>query len=546
VSGTSVDYEVTDMPNLFRILRDAVTLVVESIDRIYLHGYAPALQRPNQLAWFFYGHRKQPMPSPALLQQMTKQFVDGVHAFAKRHRIPIVQFKSGERKDDVAQRRLARFRRREGVVFIGVAQENARSFRCSPVRRKDGSIRRFNFYPARVCVNHYYFYVLDRHWGPGFIKFCSYAPFDLKVCLNGHEWAKRQLARLGIPFEALDNGFRSCPDPERLQAVCDSLGPHDVAAFFGRWLGRLPSPFTRSDRAAGYRYQLSIWQFEYSHTQVFDRPLAGRQFFEEVIRENLDLGRPDRIQLLFGRRVPRTCPSSFRTRVVQNGVLAKLSVQYKNSRVKQYFKEGRALRTETVINNPKDLGVNKSLKNLPYLRDIARNINRRLLELERTSHNCVLSNQTFESLVLPSKTQDEERVPGLRFGEPRVMAVFSAVSQMAATANGFSNRTLRERVTSLLPSDPEAYSSARMTYDLRRLRLHGLIERVPRTHRYLLTSRGRRVVLFCSKTFARIFRPALVRLDPAAPADAADTLRAAWKRLDAAIEEVIQEAKIAA
>ena len=279
---------------------------------------------------------------------------------------------------------------------------------------------------------------------------------------------------------------------------------------------------------------------------MFDRPLAGRQFFEEVIRENLDLGRPDRIQILFDRRVPRTCPSSFRTRVVQNGVLAKLSVQYKHSRVKQYFKEGRALRTETVINNLSDVGVNKSLHNLPYIRDIACNINRRLLAIERTSHNCILSNGTFESLVLPSKTKDDERVPGLRFGEPRVMAVFSAVTQLAACANGFSNRMLRERVASLLPSDSSGYSSARMTYDLRRLRLHELIARVPGTHRYLLTPKGRRVVLFCSKTYARIFRPALVRLDPGSPGDNNDTLRSAWNRFDTAIEKVIQEANIAA
>jgi hypothetical protein len=534
------------MPNIETILRDHVTLKIESIDRIYLHGYVPTLQRPNQLAWFFYGHRKQPMPSPTLLQQMTKQFVDAVHAFAKRFGIPIVQFKPGERKDEVAQRRFARFRRREGVVFIGVAQENARSFRCSPVYRKDGSIRRFNFYPARVCVNHYYFYILDRDWGPGFIKFSSYAPFDVKVCLNGHEWAKQQLRHRGVSFEALDNGFLSCADPQRLQELADRLGPKEVARFFGRWLGRLPNPFTRADQAAGYRYKLSIWQFEYSHTQVFDRPLAGRQFFEEVIRENLDLGRPDRIQLLFGRRVPRNCPSSFRTRVVQDGVLAKLSVQYKHSRAKQYFKEGRALRTEAVINNPHDVGVNKSLKNLPYLRDIARNINRRLLDIERTSHNCVLSNRTFESLVLPSRTKEDERVPGLRFGEPRVMAVFSAVTQLATCANGFSNRMLRARVASLLPSDVDVYSSARMTYDLRRLRLHELIERVPRTHRYLLTAKGRRVVLFCAKTYARIFRPALARLDPCTPGDDSDTLRLAWNRLDSAIDRLIEEAKIAA
>lgn len=534
------------MPNIATILRDHVTLKIESIDRIYLNGYVGRLQRGYQIASFFYFHRKQPMPSPALLQQMTEQFVASIRAFARRHSIPIVHFKPGERKDDVAKRRLARFRGSEGVVFIGVAKENARSFRCTPVRRRDGSIRRFNFYSAMVCVNHYYFYVLDHEWGPGFIKFGSYAPFPVKVCLNGHEWAKQQLRRLGIAFEPLDNGFRSCEDPERLQALCDRLGPRDIARFFGRWLRRLPSPFTRQDQLAGYRYKLSVWQFEYAVTQVFDRPQEGRRFFEEVLRDNLDLGRPDRIQILFDRRVTRQTPSSFRTRVVQAGDLAKLSIEYKHSRLKQYFKEGRALRTEVVINDPYDIGARRSISDLPYLRTVARNIDHRLLELQRTSHDCAIAPRTFESIVLPSDKEDGQHVPGLRFGDPRVMAVLAALCLYLPTHDGFSNRLLRQRIAALFDPGPGGYTAQRMTYDLRRLRMHGLIERISGRQRYVLTPRGRRIALFLTKTHARVLRPALARTDPTLPDDATDKLRTAWQRLDSALDEHIQQAKLRA
>jgi hypothetical protein len=321
------------MPNIETILRKHVTLQVECIDRIYLQGYVPGLQRPNQLAYFLNVHRGYPMPSPALLGQMTERFVDAVRAFAKRHRIPIVPFKRGERKDDIAKKRFARFRRSEGVVFIGVAQENDRAFRSRKRRCRDGSAASFDFYRANVPVNQYYFYILDAHWGPCFIKFSSYVPFGVRVCLNGHEWVKKQLQGRGIRFKALDNGFLSCEDGEKLQTICDRLDAVQVDRFFRRWLRRLPHPFSSRDRAAGYRYQLSIWQFEFSLTQVFDRPALGRQLFEEILRENLDLGRPDRIQLLFDRQVRRTTPSSFRTRVVQHGVIPKLSVEYKHSRV---------------------------------------------------------------------------------------------------------------------------------------------------------------------------------------------------------------------
>lgn len=536
------------MPNMETILRDHVTLQVECIDRIYLNGYVPRLQRSGQLAYFLTGHRGNRLPSPALMGQMTDRFVTAIKAFAQRQRIPVVVFKRGERKDDIARKRFARFKGDEGVVFIGVAQESDRAFRSKAQRRKDGSVASFDFYRAAVAVNQYYFYILDRDWGPSFIKFSSYVPFGVRVCLNGHEWAKCQLRKREIAFTSLDNGFRCCADPALLQQICDQLGAQDVEQYFRKWLARLPHPFTRKDRAAGYRYLLSIWQMEVSLTQVFERPLYGRQFFEELIRENLDLGRPDRIQLLFDRRIVRTgahpTPSSFRTRVVQHGVLPKLSVEYKHSRLKQYFKDNRALRTETVINNPDDVGVPRSLPNLPYLRTVGRNINHRLLALERTSHNCTLTPRTFESIVLPSDS-DGQHAPGLRFGDPRVMATLAALCLFLPVPDGCTNKLLRERVAALHDAGPRGYTAARMTYDLRRLRLKGIIQRLPGKNRYVLTLLGRRVALFFSKSYARILRPGLARIDPILPADTTDPLASACRQLDAALNQHIQEAKLA-
>ena len=142
---------------------------------------------------------------------------------------------------------------------------------------------------------------------------------------------KRQLAREGIAFEALDNGILSCADPIRLQALCDGLSAEKIERLLRKWLAKLPHPFTAGDRKAGYRYELSILQAEFSLTQVLDRPVTGRIFFEEVIRENLDLGRPDQVQLIFGRRVTRQTPGRFRTRVLTEGVTPSLHIDYRHS-----------------------------------------------------------------------------------------------------------------------------------------------------------------------------------------------------------------------
>src|SRR5207249_4111158 len=157
----------------------------------------------------------------------------------------------------------------------------------------------------------------------------------------------------------------------------DALSPADVQAFFDRWSHRLPWPMTTTERTAGYDHRLAICQLEISLTQVFNRPVQGRHFFEAVIRENLDLGRPDRVRLLFPLRLTRATPPpacGYRTRVITDGVQPSLHVEYKSSHVKQYFKEQHALRTETTINNPMDFYVRKAVDNLSHLRELGHQV----------------------------------------------------------------------------------------------------------------------------------------------------------------------------
>jgi hypothetical protein len=187
-------------------------------------------------------------------------------------------------------------------------------------------------------INHYYFYIWDPEWGPTFWKTNAYAPWPVWLYLNGHEWAKQQMAKRGIDYEALDNGFRSCEDPRQLQRICDRLGPGAVKQYFWRWQRRLPSPFTTANLRDGYVYDLAFRQFEVSDTRVFTRPQAGRAFFEGLIRDHLDLGRPDQVALIFNRRITRQTPGTFRTKVITKGVDPQVSIYYRSSRLKQYFK----------------------------------------------------------------------------------------------------------------------------------------------------------------------------------------------------------------
>ena len=359
------------------LLSEHVTLEVEGIDRMYLKVYVPQLQREPGVACFFRFHRGHLFASSALMDPISKTFVAAIDQFARRERIPVVLFRKGQRKDDIAADYLRKFTRPEGVVFIGKAQEKTPVFRTERRRNENTGATYPWLVRSTAMVNQFYLYCLDRDFGPFFLKFSTYFPYNAKLCLNGHEYAKRQLQQKGIGFDALDNGILRCDHPRRLQAICDGLSAGKIDSLLRKWLRRLPHPYTTGDRRAGYRYQISILQAEFPLTQVLDRPVTGRVFFEQVIRENLDIGRPSQVQLIFDRRVSRRTPGRFRTRVITDGVVPSLHVDYRNTRIKQYHKQGRALRTETTINNTRDFGIGKRLHNLPALRQVGFQANRR-------------------------------------------------------------------------------------------------------------------------------------------------------------------------
>ena len=221
-----------------------------------------------------------------------------------------------------------------------------------------------------------------------------------------------------------------------------------------------------------------------------------------------------------------------------------LHVDYKNSRIKQYHKEGRALRTETTINNTRDFGIGKLLTNLPALRQIGFQANRRLLDVQTVSHDCSIGEEAFGKVVRPI-TVDGQRASALRFGDSQVQALFAVLVLFSLQLRGFTNREMRVLLAQLLGLNPAQYPISRMTYDLRRLRLHGLIERIPHSHRYQTTADGLKIALFFSRTYARLLRPRLAEvLCQSPPSNSA--LRTAFDRLQTEIDRCCQEQKLAA
>ena len=525
------------------VLDGHVALDLECLDRIYLNAYVPNLQVGGQVVSFLTQHLGNPIPSPAIFEKIGTAFRKSVSRFAADEHIPVVRFTKADRKIETMRPYLAAQAKtgRSGVAALGIAQEYASVFTGTQKDTSNG-IPWFAFTKAQRRVTCYYFYLWDADFGPAFIKMCAYFPYPAKVWLNGHEWAKRQAIQAGIGFTELSNGIAATDDPAGLQAICDRLGSGTIRVFVERWLAILPTPLTDADRAAGYWWELSMRQIEVSRTIVFTQPRHARAFFEALVTDNLDIGRPDQVELIFtGRPVRRgrkpAIPEVFRTRVVTRGVDVTVNAFYKHSRIKQYLKDGRALRVETVVNDTYDLGCRRRLPNLEALQTKARDANRRLLDTERVGQGCVLASPAFERIAHPTTTVDGRRAPALRFGDPRVQALAGALCASLLAVTGLTNQSLRALMTGLLGED---YSMNRASYDLTRLRRNGLITRVPGRNRYQLTADGQAFAIFYTKVHNRVLRPLLVTSAPQAP----PPLRAALQAIDQQVNARFDQARL--
>jgi hypothetical protein len=537
------------------VLAGHVLFEIEAIDRMYLNLYQPRLQHGAGIAAFFVGHRGNRFASSALMAPMTAAFTADIASFISARGVDLVRFARGQRKDDVTARYLRdaapddRGLVPEQVLYVGVAQEKQRVFRTSKRRNPVTGATYPWLVPASGVVNQYYFYCVDEDFGPVCLKFSGYFPYTGRIIINGNEYAKRQAARAGIGFVPLDNAFAAVDDVAAVQAICDGLDAARIQALAVKWLGILPYPFTADDTAAGYGYELSVLQAEFSLTQTLDAPVAGRIFFDQVIRDNLDLGRPDRVSLIFDRKIirkgPRATPGRFRTRVITDGVTPSLHVDYKHSKIKQYHKLGRALRTEATINDTTDFGVAKGLSHLPELKEIGFTASRRLLDVQRISHDPAEGAATLAALGNPVITANGTRTAGMPVTSPRVQALLSALCMFRLLPNGFTNRDLRTHLAPLLGLLPEAMTSGQITYDLRRLRIHGLIRRIPGSFRYQVTDTGIRQALFLTRLIQHMMIPALAQLaDPGPPAPS--PLRAAARAYETAIDDLARQAGLAA
>jgi hypothetical protein len=476
----------------------------QCFDRILLNGLIQPFQQPERAIGFFSFYREQFPVSRKVLTNIADQFGYWVKNRAERWRAPILDAPEGRRDEFVEP--YFRKARPDQVVAILKAREPARIMTAIGSTKEN----RWHLQIAQRWVIQY-FYVNDARWGRMFVRMCPYFPFSARVCLNQHHWLANRLAEEGIRFEKASNAFLKCGNFARLQELSDSLTAKDLLTCSQKWLTAFTPLFTARERKdAACRHRLFFAQVEYCDNLIFHRRAALDALGERLLDASRTIGRPDKITVIFGRKITRRYRGKLQTEIedmhLPNPVIRS---HYANGFVKQYVRDHLILRTEAATNNVNDYGVNKAVENLPKLREKLSAINDNYQNVQQDILETFIDRGQLRKLAEPTVLPSGKRIPGLKLDHPRQLALMHALVRFAhvASSSTFTTAELYPEVVDALGCSRSDYTLASLRYDLSKLRAKALVEKLPHSRRYRLRPSGYSVSLVFLKLFERIYAP---------------------------------------
>jgi hypothetical protein len=485
--------------------KDSIRFQYACFDRILLNATIPLLLEPTAAQGFFSYHRHMYPVTRKLLHDISERYHQWVENQARQWKVPILEDPEGRREDIVAP--YFTHAKADRMVAIIKAREPAHILVSIGGRESRGCHLERN----RRWVMQYNFYLKDRELGPMFIRMCPYFPFPARVCLNQHHWIAEQLDKRGVRFQKSDNSFSGCADPEILQRIADSFSPGHLIMRASKWLAYLMPFFTKEERNEhGCHHRLFIAQVEYCHNLIFRRRAVLDALQEKLLDLNRSIGQPNKLTLLFGRRINRCYRGQLQTTIEDLNLGSPvIRSHYKSSSVKQYVRDHKTLRTEPASNDVTDLGMKKAVEHLPELRGRLQQVVDNYLNVQQDILETFLNRGEMERLSQPTLLDNGKRIPGLKTNHPRQLALMHALVRFSHLAGGgiFTTTQLLPHVVETLACTISPYNIGSLRYDLSKLRAKGLVEKLPHSRRYRLTRDGYRLCVIYLKLFERFYAP---------------------------------------
>jgi len=533
------------METFAKLFECFLVFVYHCFDRIVIQGYLPLLTRPEHIVHFFRDvHGQYPITSQ-VLSQRTLQYRAWVESYARNHKVSMIRAEKGLSKEACARQHLRSMERRNqhGLYLIITSMEIGSTFTSKPPKypTDDPNYRIIRRAPSRYP--HYYFYIRDPEIGPLAMCIGTYLPFQTTYYLNGHHFIEIELRRQGVTFRKDDNAFLSVSDPKALQAAADKLSSEIIEKRLNYWSWSLGPKFSDQDRKAVHLgRQYSINQIEYCRNFIFKRNFPIHKIFEHSCEMGLFRLTADKVAHIFGVRISK------RLRGKLYSLLEKLDhghhvlrVYCKNLVGRMYEKFSTFLRVEVCVNRMKDLGLNKGLKNLQCLRQQLVAITDRFTGFEARSLNVHVDFPLFQRMALPV-TAGKTKIAGIKIQDTRMMRLMEVFLHGSPDLNGWSCADIHQAILTTFGLSASSYTLTQLRYDLRKMKAHGLVQRIGKGYRYRLSDKGAKAALMFILFHKRVCGPLANSLFHHRPDQAlkpASKVETAYYNADHAIQKVL-------
>jgi hypothetical protein len=479
------------MKKFLSIFKNKIKFFYSSWDRMVINGYLTTLLRPEQLVYFFHTIAGKKCITKDVLKERTEMYNAWVKSYATNHKIPIFPAQKGNRKEDFVLPYYRAFKPKEGVVCILKSMEQNRTF-CSYLPQyptKDPDYRIIKSSRSRFL--HYYFYLLDPVMGPMSLRVASYIPFNMTFYLNGHSYLAMQMDLKGIKYRKEDNVFTSLQDPSVIETLNQNLTPHLLQSRLDYWALRLGPSFSKQERQqTPIRYEYSLSQMEYATDIAFKRTSHLKNMFDRACELGLLISSADRISKLFGMRITRRIKGKLQSVLDKRDVACPVIRYYfKNTFLRNYFKNLNLSRTECCTNNTYDLGVKRRIQNLPLLKEKMQKSVENFLDFQTEVFNNTSDTGALAELAKPILI-GKRRIPGLKLQDNRLLRLLDVLLHDGSSLTEWTTAQLYTLVLKKYHLTPENYTISQLRYDLSKLRAHGLVEKIQGHRRYQLTSKG--------------------------------------------------------
>ncbi len=493
---------------------EKISGTLSCFDRVILRGHLPMAGPCYFSTWLYSKKISLNLQAPPEGWWNYKDAAPWVSGELKRHAKelaasagrPYTHLSSrGERMEESARALAERDGIREGLVCVYSINETCRTFR---VQYQEGGPKIRS--DLRVCLV-LYFYWMDRDFGLMHLKLQTWLPLTMQVYVNGHEWLARKLDERGVRYQKQDNAFTEVADVEKANRLASGFWRRDWPKLLDRFASRI-NPLLQT-WVAGQQYYWVIDQAEYS-TDVLFRDRRALTSLRPGLYEHAALcfGAPQVMSFL-GRKYRESFRGEVTTRWRRREPGAAVKHWMKRNALKMYDKDGRVLRIETVINDPKEFVVHrcrekqngtqevgwfplsKGVANLYRYAEVGLQANLRYLEALAVVDDLGVGRRELDRHSAPVYYQGRTRRALQLLGRDD-QALFCGVLRGEHAVRGFRNGELAASLYGPAPKDPveRRRRCGRVSRRIDLLRAHGLIAKVPRCRRYHVTARGRRLM----------------------------------------------------